>query len=170
MMNKNDAELLIEKENLRKDKIKARMHNYRNNDDFRKKNADYMKEYREKQKKLLEDAKKIVKENENMEKSVTNTVLKKIKTIQKNHSIFSKNSLDKTIIIDIFNDNIDKSYEKYILDNMSYLKNTNDFVSTLRKKYTNIKTLKNNILPFLNILKKINKQYYNTLNSLYKSL
>ena len=26
------------------DKIKARMHNYRNNDDFRKKNADYMKD------------------------------------------------------------------------------------------------------------------------------
>jgi len=170
MMNKNDAELLIEKENLKKDKIKNRMHNYRNNDDFRKKNSDYMKEYREKQKKLLEDAKKVVKENENIEKSITNTVLKKIKIIQKNHSVLSNNSLDKIIIIDIFNDNIDKSYEKYILENMSYLKNTNDFVSTLRRKYTNIKTLKTNILPFLNILKKINKQYYNTLNLLYKSL
>mgnify|MGYP006107991561 FL=1 len=169
-MNKNDAELLLEKENLRKDKIKVRMYNYRNNDDFRKKNSDYMKEYREKQKKLLEDAKKVVKENENIENSVTNTVLKKIKIIQKNNSIFSKNSLDKTIIADIFNDNIDKSYEKYILDNMSYLKNTNNFVETLRKKYTNIKILKTNILPFLNILKKINKQYYNILNSLYKSL
>ena len=169
-MNKNDAELLIEKENLRKDKIKARMHNYRNNDDFRKKNSDYMKEYREKQRKLLEDAKKIVKENENIENSVTNTVLKKIKIIQKNNSVFSKNTLDITIIIDIFNDKIDKSYEKYILDNMSYIKNTNDFVSTLKKKYTNIKTLKSNILPFLNILKKINKQNYTTLNTLYKSL
>jgi hypothetical protein len=169
-MNKNDAELLIEKENLRKDKIKVRMHNYRNNDDFRKKNSDYMKEYREKQRKLLEDAKKIVKENENIENSVTNTVLKKIKIIQKNNSVFSKNSLDKTIIIDIFNDKIDKSYEKYILDNMSYLKNTNNFVETLRKKYTNIKILKTNILPFLNILKKINKQNYTTLNTLYKSL
>jgi len=169
-MNKNDAELLIEKENLRKDKIKVRMHNYRNNDDFRKKNSDYMKEYREKQKKLLEDAKKIVEQNENIEKLVTNTVLKKIKIVQKIHSIFSKKTLDKTIIINVFNDNIDKSYEKYILDNMSYLKNTNDFVSTIRKKYTNIKTLKNNILPFLNILNKINKQYYNILNSLYKSL
>tara|TARA_B110000259_G_C13992257_1_gene392969 strand:- start:466 stop:975 length:510 start_codon:yes stop_codon:yes gene_type:complete len=169
-MNKNDAELLIEKENLRKDKIKARMHNYRNNDDFRKKNSDYMKEYREKQRKLLEDAKKIVKENENIENSVTNTVLKKIKIIQKNNSVFSKNTLDITIIIDIFNDKIDKSYEKYILDNMSYLKNTNNFVETLRKKYTNIKILKTNILPFLNILKKINKQNYTTLNTLYKSL
>ena len=169
-MNKNDAELLIEKENLRKDKIKARMHNYRNNDDFRKKNADYMKEYREKRKKLLEDAKKIVKENENMEKSVTNNVLKKLKTIQRNHSIFSKNSLDKTIIIDIFNDNIDKSYEKYILDNMSYLKNTNNFIDTLKKNYTNTKILKKNILPFLNILKKINNKYYNSLYLVYKSI
>ena len=35
-MNKNDAELLLEKEKLRKEKIKIRMHNYRNNDDFRK--------------------------------------------------------------------------------------------------------------------------------------
>ena len=146
------------------------MHNYRNNDDFRKKNSDYMKEYREKQRKLLEDAKKIVKENENIENSVTNTVLKKIKIIQKNNSVFSKNTLDITIIIDIFNDKIDKSYEKYILDNMSYLKNTNNFVETLRKKYTNIKILKTNILPFLNILKKINKQNYTTLNTLYKSL
>jgi hypothetical protein len=53
---------------------------------------------------------------------------------------------------------------------MSYLKNTNNFVETLRKKYTNIKILKTNILPFLNILKKINKQNYTTLNTLYKSL
>tara|TARA_B110001450_G_scaffold109941_1_gene103850 strand:+ start:2035 stop:2544 length:510 start_codon:yes stop_codon:yes gene_type:complete len=169
-MNKNDAELLIEKENLRKEKIKSRMHNYRNNNDFRKKNADYMKEYREKQKKLLEEAKKIVKNDENIEKYVSNTVLKKIKIIQRNHSNFSKNSLDKTILINIFNDNIDKSYEKYIFDNMNYLKNINDFLSTLRRKYTNIKTLKGNILPFLNILKKINIQNYNTLNLLYKSL
>lgn len=169
-MNKNDAELLLEKEKLRKEKIKIRMHNYRNNDDFRKKNADYMKEYRDKQKKLLEEAKKVVKHNENLEKSITSTVLKKIKIIQKNNSIFSKSSLDKTILIDIFNDNSDKSYEKYIDDNMSYLKNSNNFIDTLKKKYTNIKTLKNNILPFLNILKKIKSQYYNTLYSIYKTL
>ena len=36
-MNKNDAMLLLEKENAKKDKIKIRMHNYRDNDDFRKK-------------------------------------------------------------------------------------------------------------------------------------
>ena len=52
-MNRNDAELLLEKEKLRKEKIKIRMYNYRNNDDFRKKNADYMKEYRNKQKKTF---------------------------------------------------------------------------------------------------------------------
>jgi hypothetical protein len=169
-MNKNDAELLLEKEKLRKEKIKIRMHNYRNNDDFRKKNADYMKEYREKQKKLLEEAKKVVKNNENVEKSVTTTVLKKIKIIQKNNSIFSKSSLDKTILIDIFNDNSDKSHEKYINDNMNYLKNSSNFIDTLKKKYTNIKTLKSNILPFLNILKKIKSQNYNTFYSIYKTL
>lgn len=169
-MNRNDAELLLEKEKLRKEKIKIRMYNYRNNDDFRKKNADYMKEYRDKQKKLLEEAKKVVKNNEDIEKSVSNTVLKKIKIIQKNHSIFSKISLDKTILINIFNDNIDKSYEKYINDNMNYLKNTTNFIDTFKKKYKNIKTLKSNILPFLNILKKIKSQEYNTLNSIYKTL
>ena len=169
-MNKNDAELLLEKEKLRKEKIKIRMHNYRNNDDFRKKNADYMKEYRDKQKKLLEEAKKVIKNNENIEKSVSNTILKKIKIIQKINSIFSKNSLDKNILINIFNDNIDKSYEKYIFDNMNYLKNSNNFIDILTKKYTNNKTLKTNILPFLNILKKINSQYYESLYLLYKSL
>lgn len=169
-MNKNDAELLLEKEKLRKEKIKIRMHNYRNNDDFRKKNADYMKEYREKQKKLLEEAKKVVKNNEDVEKSVTATVLKKIKIIQKNNSIFSKSSLDKTILIDIFNDNSDKLHDKYINDNMNYLKNSSNFIDTLKKKYTNIKTLKNNILPFLNILKKIKSQNYNTLYSIYTTL
>lgn len=169
-MNKNDAELLLEKEKLRKEKIKNRMHNYRNNDDFRKKNADYMKEYREKQKKLLEEAKKVVKNNENVEKSVTAAVLKKIKIIEKNNSIFSKSSLDKTILIDIFNDNSDKSHDKYINDNMDYLKNSCDFIDTLKKRYTNIKTLKSNILPFLNILKKIKSQNYNTLYSIYKTL
>lgn len=169
-MNKNDAELLLEKENLRKEKIKIRMHNYRNNDDFRKKNADYMKEYRDKQKKLLEEAKKIVKNNENIEQSVNSTILKKIKIIQKINSIFSKTSLDKIILIDIFNDSSDKSHEKYINDNMIYLKNITNFVDTLKKKYSNIKTLKSNILPFLNILKKIKSQYYNSLYSLYKTL
>ena len=122
-----------------------------------------MKEYREKQKKLLEEAKKVVKNNEDVEKSVTATVLKKIKIIQKNNSIFSKSSLDKTILIDIFNDNSDKLHDKYINDNMNYLKNSSNFIDTLKKKYTNIKTLKNNILPFLNILKKIKSQNYNTL-------
>lgn len=169
-MNKNDAELLLEKEKLRKEKINIRMHNYRNNDDFRKKNADYMKEYRDKQKKLLEEAKKIVKNNENIEKSVNSTILKKIKIIQKINSIFSKTSLDKIILIDIFNDSSDKSHEKYITDNMIYLKNITNFVDTLKKKYSNIKTLKSNILPFLNILKKIKSQYYNSLYSLYKTL
>ena len=129
-----------------------------------------MKEYREKQKKLLEEAKKVVKNNENVEKSVTTTVLKKIKIIQKNNSIFSKSSLDKTILIDIFNDNSDKSHEKYINDNMNYLKNSSNFIDTLKKKYTNIKTLKSNILPFLNILKKIKSQNYNTFYSIYKTL
>lgn len=169
-MNKNDAELLLEKEKLRKEKIKIRMHNYRNNDDFRKKNADYMKEYRDKQKKLLEEAKKVVKNNENIEQSVNSTVLKKIKIIQKINSIFSKTSLDKIILIDIFNDNSDKSHEKYINDNMIYLKNSTNFVDTLKKKYSNIKTLKSNILPFLNILKKIKSQNYNSLYSIYKTL
>lgn len=169
-MNKNDAELLLEKEKLRKEKIKIRMHNYRNNDDFRKKNADYMKEYRDKQKKLLEEAKKVVKNNENIEQSVNSTVLKKIKIIQKINSIFSKTSLDKNILIDIFNDNSDKSHEKYINDNMIYLKNSSNFVDTLKKKYTSIKTLKTNILPFLNILKKIKSQNYNSLYSIYKTL
>lgn len=169
-MNKNDAELLLEKEKLRKEKIKIRMHNYRNNDDFRKKNADYMKEYRDKQKKLLEEAKKIVKNNENIEESVNTTILKKIKIIQKINSIFSKTSLDKIILIDIFNDSSDKSHEKYINDNMIYLKNSSNFVDTLKKKYTSIKTLKSNILPFLNILKKIKSQNYNSLYSIYKIL
>ena len=59
-MNKDDAVLLLEKEKLKKEKIKKRMHEYRNNNEFRKKNADYMKEYRQKQKKLLEDANKII--------------------------------------------------------------------------------------------------------------
>ena len=169
-MNKNDAELLLEKEKLRKEKIKIRMHNYRNNDDFRKKNADYMKEYRDKQKKLLEEAKKVVKNNENIEQSVNSSVLKKIKIIIKINSIFSKSSLDKIILIDIFNDNSDKSHEKYINHNMIYLKNSTNFVDTLKKKYTSIKTLKSNILPFLNILKKIKSQNYNTLYSIYKTL
>ena len=36
-MNKDDAVLLLEKEKLKKEKIKKRMHEYRNNNEFRKK-------------------------------------------------------------------------------------------------------------------------------------
>ena len=93
-----------------------------------------MKEYRNKQKTFRRSLKKVVKNNEDIEKSVSNTVLKKIKIIQK-IIYFSKISLDKTILINIFNDNIDKSYEKYINDNMNYLKNTTNFIDTFKKIY-----------------------------------
>jgi len=169
-MNKNDAMLLLEKENAKKDKIKIRMHNYRDNDDFRKKNADYMKDYRDKQRKLLDEARKVIKDNESLEKKTSNVIINKIKIIEYNHVLFAKNIVDKSILINIFNDNIDKSYEKYIWDNMIYLKNTNNFIDTLKKKYTNTKILKKNILPFLNILKKINNKYYNSLYLVYKSI
>ena len=36
-MNKNDAKELLQKEKERKEKIKVRMHNYRNNDDLERK-------------------------------------------------------------------------------------------------------------------------------------
>ena len=49
-MNKDDAELIIEKEKIRKENIQKRMHEYRTNLQFRKKNAIYMKEYSIKQK------------------------------------------------------------------------------------------------------------------------
>lgn len=164
-MNKTDAELLLQKEEQRKKKIAERMYKYRNNDEYRKKNADYMKEYREKQKKLLEEAKKVVQENTS-DKNVT----KKINIIQKINVLLTSKSLDKTIINNIFNNNIDKSYEKYVLDNMPYLKNPNGFIDSLKKEYTNIKTLKTNVLPFLLILKKVNNQYYSLLNTVYKKL
>lgn len=169
-MNKNDALLLLEKEKLKNEKIKLRMHNYRDNEDYRKKNADYMKAYRDQKKKLLDEARKIVNNNESLEKKTSDTIIKKIKIIEKNHAFFSKKSLDNVILINIFNDNIDKSYEKYIFDIMNYLENNNNFIDILKKKYTNIKTFKSNILPFLNILQKINSPYYKPLYLVYKSL
>ena len=132
-MNKNDAKELLQKEKERKEKIKVRMHNYRNNDDFRKKNADYMKDYREKRRKLLEEAKKILSNSENSEKAISKTLQNKINIIKKNHILFSSSELDKQILINILSNNIEKTYEKYILDNMYYLKNTTELIETLKK-------------------------------------
>jgi hypothetical protein len=169
-MNKNDAKELLQKEKERKEKIKVRMHNYRNNDDYRKKNADYMKDYREKRRKLLEEAKKILSNSENSEKALSKTLQNKINIIKKNHILFSSSELDKQVLINILSNNIEKTYEKYILDNMYYLKNTTELIETFKKKYTVVKTLKTNILPFLHILKKVNKEYFTKLNQVYKSL
>lgn len=77
-MNKDDAQLIIEKEILKKKRIQERMHEYRTNSEFRKKNANYMKEYRIKQKTLLETANKIINnEAKDKEKKITENSDKK---------------------------------------------------------------------------------------------
>ena len=77
-MNKSYAESLIEKENLRKEKLRIKMRNYRNSDTYREKNALYMKNYRDKQKQLLEEAIKVVenKKKKKKKKIVINIKIK----------------------------------------------------------------------------------------------
>jgi len=175
-MNKDDAVLLLEKEKLKKEKIKKRMHEYRNNNEFRKKNADYMKEYRQKQKKLLEDANKIINKelkNKKKKKKSEKTIKKYISIILKNHKIINKTvELDSKLLSKLFIEKIDINEENILQNQLFYLKDINKFIEIMKNKYTNILTLRDNINPYLIILQKIQlfKVNYAKLNKFYSEL
>ncbi len=180
-MNKDDAQLIIEKERLKKEKIRKRMHEYRNNNEFRKKNADYMKDYRQKQKKLLEDANKVINnELKDKDKDKDKKYIKSEKTIKKYISIIVKNHklINKTVISDskllskLFTEKLDNNEEIILQNELSYLKDINKFTEIMKNKYTNILTLRDNITPYLIILQKIQlfKVNYAKLNKFYSEL
>ena len=181
-MNKDDAVLLLEKEKLKKEKIKKRMHEYRNNNEFRKKNADYMKEYRQKQKKLLEDANKIINnelkdkdknKDKDRKKKSEKTIKKYISIILKNHKIINKTvELDSKLLSKLFIEKIDINEENILQNQLFYLKDINKFIEIMKNKYTNILTLRDNINPYLIILQKIQlfKVNYAKLNKFYSEL
>ena len=184
-MNKDDAELIIEKEKNRKENIQKRMHEYRTNQQFRKKNAIYMKEYRIKQKKILEDAKKLI----NNEKETTvhtseysdikkktkseKTIKNYISIINKNHKIFNKTcNLDNKLLYKLFTDKLDDSDECALQNELNYLKDITKFIETMKTKYTNFLTLRGNINPYLIIIQSIPlfKINYNKLKKFYFEL
>tara|TARA_B110001450_G_scaffold6686_1_gene6892 strand:- start:422 stop:976 length:555 start_codon:yes stop_codon:yes gene_type:complete len=182
-MNKDDAELLLEKERLKKEKIRKRMHEYRTNNEFRKKNADYMKEYRDKQKKLLEDANKIInnelkdkdkdKDKDKKKTKSEKTIKKYISIILKNHKLINKTvELDSKLLSKLFIEKIDNNEENILQNQLYYLKDINKFIEIMKNKYTNILTLRDNINPYLIILQKIQlfKVNYTKLNKFYSEL
>ena len=99
-MNKDDAQLIIEKERLKKERIQKRMHEYRTNSEFRKKNANYMKDYRIKQKTLLETANKIIN-NESKEKDKEKKITENSDKKKQNRKKLLKNIL--VLLIKIIN-------------------------------------------------------------------
>jgi len=184
-MNKDDAQLIIEKERLKKERIQKRMHEYRTNSEFRKKNANYMKDYRIKQKTLLETANKIInneskekekKLTENSDKKKTKsekTIKKYISIINKNHKLLNKtNNLDTKLLSKLFTYKLDAIDETYLQNELSYLKEINKFIETMKNKYTNILTLRDNINPYLIILQTLPvfKVNYAKLNKFYSEL
>ena len=193
IMNKDDAELIIEKERQKKLKIQKRMHDYRNNNEFRKKNAEYMKEYRLKQKKILEDANKIINnEYKEREKKSTDkekktdsdkklsqktksekTIKKYTSIINKNHKLFNKTSnLDIKLLSNIFISKLESDDEVKLENDLFYLKDISKFIDVLKNKYTNVLTLRDNINPYLIILQTLPlfKTNYIKLNKFYSEL
>lgn len=161
------------------------MHEYRTNSEFRKKNANYMKEYRIKQKTLLETANKIInneakdkekKITENSDKKKTKsdkTIKKYISIINKNHKLFNKtNNLDTKLLFKLFRYKLDSDDETYLQNELSYLKEINKFIETMKNKYNNILTLRDNINPYLIILQTLPlfKVNYAKLNKFYSEL
>jgi hypothetical protein len=192
-MNKDDAELIIEKERQKKLKIQKRMQDYRNNNEFRKKNAEYMKEYRFKQKKILEDANKIINnEYKEREKKSTDkekktdsdkklsqktksekTIKKYTSIINKNHKLFNKTSnIDIKLLSNIFISKLESDDEVKLENDLFYLKDISKFIDVLKNKYTNVLTLRDNINPYLIILQTLPlfKTNYIKLNKFYSEL
>jgi len=179
-MNKEEAELVLEKEKLRKEKIKKRMHEYRTNPQFRKKNADYMKEYRLKQKKILEEANNIIinqekdkKLSENIKKKSEKTIKKYISIINKNHKLFNKTGfIDNKLLYKLYTENLEDSEEIIITNDLSYLKDLNKFIEILKNKYQNNLTLRSNLNPYLLIYKTLSnlKNNYNKFSKLYSEM
>jgi hypothetical protein len=165
-MNKSYAESLIEKENLRKEKLRIKMHNYRNSDTYREKNALYMKNYRDKQKQLLEEAIKVVENKKQKEEKIDSDKYKnKINVITKINKFFNKKTLNKSILTRLFDNSFDLNDEKYLTDNLDYLTDINNFYNMVSCKYKNKQTLKRNLYPFMLIFKNVK-----SLNGQYSSL
>ena len=165
-MNKSYAESLIEKENLRKEKLRIKMRNYRNSDTYREKNALYMKNYRDKQKQLLEEAIKVVEnKKQKEEKEDIDKYKNKINIIIKINKFFNKKTLNKLVLTKLFNNTFDLNDEKYLTDNLDYLFDINNFYNIVSCKYKNKQTQKRNIYPFMLILKNVK-----SLNTQYLSL
>ena len=174
-MNKSYAESLIEKENLRKEKLRIKMRNYRNSDTYREKNALYMKNYRDKQKQLLEEAIKVVenkKQNEEKEKENEDKYKNKINVITKINKFFNKKTLNKLILTKLLNNTFDLNDEKYLTDNLDYLTDINNFCNIISCKYKNKQTQKRNLYPFMLILKNVKSLYsqYSSLKKYYDTI
>lgn len=101
------------------------------------------------------------------------TIKKYISIINKNHKLFNKtNNLDTKLLFKLFRYKLDSDDETYLQNELSYLKEINKFIETMKNKYNNILTLRDNINPYLIILQTLPlfKVNYAKLNKFYSEL